>query len=94
MKNFVSRLKVHGNAGCNCVCLRDRIGQEPLAFSTRVPDARGYGYAPFSECAGLMEQEEEYITVLLSVASYEVSDGRLELKNQAGEVVLVFLVDE
>jgi heat shock protein HslJ len=92
---FFRRLKVSGNAGCNAYAYVIELGQEPLAFSTRVPDARGYGYAPFSECAGLMEQEEAYITVLLSVASYEVSDGRLELKNQAGEVVLVFRhVDE
>jgi hypothetical protein len=41
-----------------------------------------------------MEQEEEYIATLLSVASYKVSDGRLELENQAGEVVLVFVSGE
>jgi heat shock protein HslJ len=82
--------KTSGNAGCNKYAYLIELEQEPLAFSTRIPDARGYGYAPFIECAGLMEQEEEYIATLLSVASYEVSDDRLELKNQAGEVVLVF----
>jgi heat shock protein HslJ len=91
---FFRRLKVSGNAGCNAYAYVIELRQEPLAFSTRVPDARGYGYAPFSECAGLMEQEEEYIAALLSVASYEVSDERLELENQAGEVVLVFVSGE
>jgi heat shock protein HslJ len=83
-----SRLKVSGNAGCNAYAYMIELEQEPLAISTRIPDARGYRYA--IECAGLMEQEEAYIAALLSVASYEVSVERLELKNQAGEVVLVF----
>jgi heat shock protein HslJ len=83
-----SRLKVSGSAGCNTYAYMIELEQEPLAISTRIPDARGYRYA--IECAGLMEQEEAYIATLLSVASYEVSDHRLELKNQTGEVVLVF----
>jgi heat shock protein HslJ len=87
---FFRRLNVSGNAGCNAYAYVIELEQETLAFSTRIPDARGYGYAPFFECAGLIEQEEEYIATLHGVASYEVSDDRLELKNQAGEVVLVF----
>jgi heat shock protein HslJ len=38
----------------------------------------------------LTEQETEYLETLSSIMSYEVSDSHLELKNQAGEVVLVF----
>lgn len=39
---------------------------------------------------GVMEQEREYLETLRNVTTYKVSDSRLELKNQAGEVVLVF----
>lgn len=42
------------------------------------------------EPEGVMEQEKEYLTTLRSAMTYEVSDSQLELKNQAGEVVLVF----
>jgi heat shock protein HslJ len=41
----------------------------------------------------LAEQERDYLDTLYSIMSYEISDGRLELKNQAGEVVLVFHKD-
>jgi heat shock protein HslJ len=46
------------------------------------------------EPEGVMEQEKEYLTTLRSAMTYEVSDSQLELKNQAGEVVLVFRSSE
>ena len=39
---------------------------------------------------GVMEQEKEYIAVLLSVTTFSVSDGQLEMKNGDGDVVLIF----
>jgi heat shock protein HslJ len=85
--NVVSRFYVHGNAGCNPYSFPLELEKNQITHLTPSQDA---GYRRISECAGLMEQEEEYIAALLSVASYEVSYERLELKNQAGEAVLVF----
>jgi heat shock protein HslJ len=39
---------------------------------------------------GVMEQEKEYIAVLLSVTTFSVSDGQLEMKNGDGDIVLIF----
>jgi heat shock protein HslJ len=78
---------VSGNAGCNGYSFVVELEKDQITYSNQVPSP---GYIRISECAGLMEQEEEYIATLLSTSSYKVSDDRLELKNQAGEVVLVF----
>ena len=38
----------------------------------------------------LTEQENEYITTLVSATTYSISDGQLELKNEYGDVILIF----
>jgi heat shock protein HslJ len=43
-----------------------------------------------SEPAGVMEQEQAYISALLSAASYRVAGGRLEIDDAGGNTVLVF----
>jgi heat shock protein HslJ len=42
------------------------------------------------EPEGNVEQENEYITTLESIVTYSSSDGRLEMKNETGDVVLIF----
>ena len=39
---------------------------------------------------GLMKQEEKYIETFRTVTAYRLSGKRLEMKNERGEVVLVF----
>lgn len=39
---------------------------------------------------GIMLQEKEYLMALESVGTYTLSEGRLEMKDADGEVVLVF----
>jgi heat shock protein HslJ len=43
-----------------------------------------------SEPPGIMEQEAAYIEVFQTAAHFEITGDRLELKNQAGEVLLVY----
>jgi heat shock protein HslJ len=44
-----------------------------------------------SEPEGIMKQEAAYIEALLSAATYQVLDDRLEIANAAGETILVFV---
>jgi heat shock protein HslJ len=39
---------------------------------------------------GIMEQEAEYIETLMSASHYQILDDRLEIKNEAGELMLVY----
>jgi heat shock protein HslJ len=67
--NIVSRFYVHGNAGCNSYSLPLELDKDRITHLTPSQDA---GYRRISECAGLMEQEEEYIATLLSTTTYEI----------------------
>ncbi len=42
----------------------------------------------------LMESEQTFLTLLGSVRAYQLSDSRLELKDEAGNVVLTFVKGE
>jgi len=39
---------------------------------------------------GIMEQEAEYIEALMAATHYQILDDRLEIKNEAGEITLIF----
>ena len=39
---------------------------------------------------GIMEQEAEYIETLMAASHYQIVDDRLEIKNEAGEIILIF----
>jgi heat shock protein HslJ len=43
-----------------------------------------------SEPVGIMEQEKAYIEALLSAETYRVVEDRLQLRNGAGQITLVF----
>jgi heat shock protein HslJ len=46
------------------------------------------------EPEGVMEQEDAYLAVLQSAATYRSVDDRLQIENDAGEAVLVFRIAE
>ncbi|MGD9093224.1 MAG: META domain-containing protein [Anaerolineales bacterium] len=39
---------------------------------------------------GIMEQESEYIEVLMAASHYQIMDDRLEINDEAGELMLVY----
>ena len=39
---------------------------------------------------GIMEQEAEYIETLMAASHFQIVDDLLEIKNEAGEIILVF----
>jgi heat shock protein HslJ len=39
---------------------------------------------------GIMEQEAEYIETLMAASHYQLLDDRLEIKDEAGEIMLVY----
>ncbi len=43
-----------------------------------------------SEPEGIMEQEAAYIEALHGAATYQVTDGRLEIADTSGRIILVF----
>jgi len=44
-----------------------------------------------TEPEGIMEQEVSYIEALMSASRYKIVDNRLEIKNEAGNVILIFV---
>ena len=46
------------------------------------------------EPEGMMEQEQAYLGALRSVVQFTVSDSRLQLKDQTGTTVLIFIKQE
>jgi len=43
-----------------------------------------------TELEGIMEQEAEYIETLMAASHYQILDDRLEIKNEGGEVMLIY----
>lgn len=43
-----------------------------------------------TEPEGIMEQEALYIDALMTAAQYQIVDNRLEIKNKAGETILIY----
>jgi heat shock protein HslJ len=80
--------QVAGSAGCNSY------------FGTYESDGRSLtlGAIGMTEmyCApeALMDQEGAYLVALESAASYQIADGRLQIANAGGEIVLTFSVLE
>ena len=46
-----------------------------------------------TEPEGIMDQETEYIETLMATTKYQIVNDRLELENEAGEVVLIYQTD-
>ena len=79
--------EIAGFAGCNLYSIEVEVNDNSLVFKHR--------YAAITETLclkeGIMEQEQEYTTALESVSTYILSDEKLELKNEDGDVVLSYM---
>lgn len=76
-----------GKAGCNRYSLTVEIKDDAFIFD------EDRGVVTDVLCIspeGIMLQEKEYVTALVSVVTYTLADGRLEMKNADGDVVLIF----
>jgi heat shock protein HslJ len=79
--------EITGYAGCNSFNIDGvEITDSSLVFQHRYAAMTDLGCSPEE----IIEQEKEYITTLVSVTTYSISDGQLEMKNKDGDVVLIF----
>jgi heat shock protein HslJ len=76
--------KVGGNSGCNSYGGDFSASGSKLSFSAVM--------STMMACAdqGIMDQESAYQQALSQVTGYTVSADRMEMKNSAGETILVF----
>lgn len=85
---------VSGNAGCNGYFIEATLeGGKYRSLGGIIHEVLCLDEHGNSNVA-LMAQEEEYNQVLRTVTGYEVSGEQLMLKNDDGEVVLVFQIEE
>ena len=80
--------QIKGNAGCNNYFAPYEVDSNRLTIGT-------IG-ATMMACPGegVMEQEQQYLEVLASAASYQIAGGKLQIANADGETVLTFSVLE
>ncbi|MCB2178623.1 META domain-containing protein [bacterium] len=43
---------------------------------------------------GIMDQEQEFANALTSVTGYQINGGQLEMHNENGDIVLLFIIDQ
>ncbi len=78
---------IEGFAGCNRYSVKVETKEDSIIFDKDeifVTDA--FCVSP----EGKMSQEKEYIMTFQTVVTYSCSDDRLEMKNENGDVVLIF----
>ena len=79
--------QVSGTAGCNHYGAGYRAGADSLSVSDV--------FATEMWCEdpeGVMDQEQAYLTALSGAASYRVDGDRLEIRDETGAQILVFVV--
>jgi len=81
--------QVNGNAGCNNYFVSYEAAGEHLTI-----DLIGATQMFCGEPENVMEQEDEYLAALQSAASYQITNGQLQIANADGETVLTFSVKE
>jgi heat shock protein HslJ len=74
-----------GYGGCNHYGTEVEITNDTFIFD-EIASTEFYCVEP----EGNVEQEKDYLLTLQSVTTYSLSDGRLEMKNKNGDVVLIF----
>lgn len=77
--------KVSGIAGCNNYNSSYQVDGKSLTFSPAATTRK-----ICSEPAGIMEQEDAYLSALSLVQTYKHSDDKLEMQDAGGETILVF----
>jgi heat shock protein HslJ len=80
----------YGEAGCNPYF----NGDESMKYKISAHgDLKIYFVNAVRLCSsppGIMEQEKTYLDALHSVAGYNLTEGRLELKDESGDIISVF----
>ena len=80
--------KVNGSAGCNNYFASYEVSGDSLTIVGPIGSTMMACEPPVSE------QEAQYLAALESAASYQVTDGKLQIANEDGETVLTFSVLE
>ena len=78
--------RIQGSAGCNSYFGDYEVDGNEISFSA-IGNTEMYCMDP----EGVMDQENEYLTILRDSESFEVTDGKLEIT--AGDQILVFSKD-
>jgi len=79
--------QVSGSAGCNQYGGSHQAGKNSLSVSDVFATEMGC-----LEPEGVLEQETTYLTALRGATSYQITADRLEMFDEAGGQVLVFVV--
>ncbi len=80
--------QVTGSAGCNSYFASYEASGNKLSFSD-IAQTEMYCIAP----GGVMEQEQEYLALLLDTATFQVEDSQLTISSSDGQV-LIFGAEE
>lgn len=78
-----SRKQVNGSAGCNSYFGDYQISDDKLTFLT-IGHTEMYCLEP----EGVMEQEQQYLKILQAAESFQVMEGKLQIKS--GEQILIY----
>jgi peptidyl-Lys metalloendopeptidase len=78
--------QISGSAGCNHYGGSYRAGADNLNVSDLFWTEMGC-----LEPEGILEQEQAYLTTLSAAAKYQIGDGKLEILDETGAQVLVFV---
>jgi len=78
--------QISGSAGCNHYGGSYRAGADSLSVSDLFWTEMGC-----LEPEGVLEQEQAYLTALSAAAKYQISDGKLDILDETGAQVLVFV---
>jgi len=78
--------QIAGKAGCNNYF----ASYEASSGSITIPEPVGSTMMFCQDPEGVMEQEGEYLGLLVQAASYQFSDGLMEIADASGNVILVY----
>lgn len=79
----VDKGQVHGSAGCNSYSGRYEINGNKISFLELAWTEMACMNPP-----GVMDQEEQYLSALLSAENFEIANGRLKI--YSGEQILIY----
>jgi heat shock protein HslJ len=84
---------VSGEAGCNSYFSGDETMKYKISAQGDLKIYFVYLARVCPSPEGVMKQEETYLKALNSVAKYNLTEDRLELKGESGNTILVFTKD-
>ena len=80
----------YGEAGCNMYFNGDETMKYQISAHGDLKIAFVHLARQCPSPEGIMEQEDTYFKALYSVAGYNLTEDRLELKDESGKIILVF----